>query len=413
MLRLAEILLEPRATDAWRQLRQLGIDEAVGVLPRGSADWRAHAPEQPWQHGPLALYKQQVEDAGFRLTVLEDNPPMDRLRLGLPGREEELEAVLDLIRTMGKLEIEVLCYNWMPVVSWSRTSTALPGRGGAEVTGFDAAMWEGVEPPPEAPVEEAKLWQTLAWFLERAVPVAEEAGVRLALHPDDPPLSPVRGIGRIVTSLEAYDRVFALQPSPASGMTLCQGNVSLMTDDLPAAIRHFGGQGRIHFVHFRDVRGTPDSFVETFVDEGPTDMAACIRAYLEAGVDAPLRTDHSPTLAGDAALVPGYPTLGRLHAIGYVQGLLAACGGAHPSSGGTTEAQAMTEYLVVIEREGDSWGAFCPDLPGVGVVADTRAEVERLVREAIALHLESLVQAGEPLPIPAAVGTTLVQIPAA
>ena len=139
MLRIAEILLEPRPTEAWAQLRQLGITEATGVLPRGSIDWRAHAPEQPWELGPLTLYKQQVEDAGFRLTVLEDNPPMDRLRLGLPGQEQELETVLELLRVMGKLGIGVWCYNWMPVVSWSRTSIALPGRGDAEVTGFDAA----------------------------------------------------------------------------------------------------------------------------------------------------------------------------------------------------------------------------------------------------------------------------------
>ncbi len=144
MLRLAEILLEPRPATTWAQLRQLGIDEATGVLPRANVDWRAHAPEQPWEHGPLALYKQQIEDAGFRLTVLEDNPPMDRLRLGLPGREEELAAVLELIRVMGKLGIEVWCYNWMPVVSWSRTSVALAGRAGAEVTGFDASVWADV-----------------------------------------------------------------------------------------------------------------------------------------------------------------------------------------------------------------------------------------------------------------------------
>ena len=326
MLRIAEILLEPRPTAAWAQLRQLGITEATGVLPRGSVDWRAHAPEQPWELGPLTLYKQQVADAGFRLAVLEDNPPMDRLRLGLDGKEEELEAVLELLRVMGKLGIGVWCYNWMPVVSWSRTSIALPGRGDAEVTGFDAAVWDDA-PASGAPVTEELLWETLAWFLERAVPVAEAAGVKLALHPDDPPLSPVRGIGRIIRSLGAYDRVFELQPNAANGMTMCQGNVALMTDDLPAAIRRFGEAGRIHFVHFRDVRGTPEHFVETFVDEGPTDMAACIRAYLDAGVDAPLRTDHSPTLAGDSAAVPGYPTLGRLHAIGYVQGLLAACQG--------------------------------------------------------------------------------------
>jgi mannonate dehydratase len=324
VLRLAEILLEPRPCAVWAQLRQVGVEEAVGVLPRGLVDWRAQAAEPPWAPGPLTLYRQQVEEAGFRLTVIEDNPPMDRLRLGLAGREEELEAVLTLIRSMGALGIGVWCYNWMTVVPWSRTSPALPGRGGAAVTAFDAAVWEGVQPAPGAPVSEEQLWETLAWFLERAVPVAEEAGVKLALHPDDPPLSPLRGIGRIVRSLDAYDRVFALQPSPVNGMTLCQGNVALMTDDLPAAIARFGGEGRIHFVHFRDVRGTPERFVETFVDEGPTDMAACIRAYREAGVDAPLRTDHSPVLADDAAAVPGYPTLGRLHAIGYVQGLIAA-----------------------------------------------------------------------------------------
>jgi mannonate dehydratase len=326
VLRLAEILLEPGPCDEWAQLRQVGVDEAVGVLPRGFVDWRSHASEQPWSYGPLALYRQQVEDAGLRLTVIEDNPPMDRLRLGSAGREEELDAVLELIRTMGRLGIEVWCYNWMAVVPWSRTSSALPGRGGASVTAFDLATWRDGVDAPGAPVPEESLWETLAWFLERVVPVAEEAGVRLALHPDDPPLSPLRGIGRIVRSLEAYERVFELQPSPVNGMTFCQGNLTLMTDDLPAAIRRFGEQGRVHFVHFRDVRGTPERFVETFVDDGPTDMASCIRAYREAGVDAPLRTDHSPALSGDSVAVAGYPTLGRLHAVGYVQGLLAATG---------------------------------------------------------------------------------------
>ena len=327
MLRLAEILLEPRRTSSWDQLRQVGVEEAVGVLPRGFRDWRSHAPEPPWGYGPLALLRQEVEDAGLRLTVIEDNPPMDRLRLGLPGREDELETVLELVRAMGRLGIEVLCYNWMAVVPWSRTTSSSRARGGAAATGFDLSVWRDAPDAPGAPVAEERLWETLGWFLQRVVPFAEEAGVRLALHPDDPPLSPLRGIARIVRTLDAYDRVFELQPSPANGMTLCQGNVALMTDDLPAAIRRFGAAGRIHFVHFRDVRGTSERFVETFVDDGPTDMAACIRAYLDTGVEAPLRTDHSPALSGDEWVVPGYPTLGRLHAVGYVQGLLAASGG--------------------------------------------------------------------------------------
>ena len=118
---------------------------------------------------------------------------MDRLRLGLPGREEELETVLELLRNMGRLGIEVLCYNWMAVVPWSRTSSSVPTRGGATATGFDLSTWADGPDAPEAPVPEERLWESLGWFLERAVPVAEEAGVRLALHPDDPPLSPLRG----------------------------------------------------------------------------------------------------------------------------------------------------------------------------------------------------------------------------
>ncbi len=146
--------------------------------------------------------------------------------------------------------------------------------------------------------------------------------MRLAMHPDDPPLSPVRGVPRIIRSLEAMERLLGLHPSAANGLTFCQGNVTLMTPDVPAAIDAFGASGRIHFVHFRDVRGTPERFLEAFHDEGPTDMLACMRAYVASGFDGVLRTDHSPLLEGDAAGVPGYSDLGRLHAIGYVQGLL-------------------------------------------------------------------------------------------
>jgi hypothetical protein len=110
MLRLAEILLEPRPATTWTQLRQLGIDEATGVLPRANVDWRAHAPEQPWEHGPLALYQQQIEDAGFRLTVLEDNPPMDRLRLGLPANAATPFLVVEhiLLRALPEDSINAL-----------------------------------------------------------------------------------------------------------------------------------------------------------------------------------------------------------------------------------------------------------------------------------------------------------------
>ena len=320
-MHLAEILLEPQPSPTWLQLRQIGIDHAVGVLPRAAVDWRGGRAEHPWDYTPLALYKQMVEDAGFTLAVIEDNPPMDAIRLGRPGAEEELEYICTLLRNMGRLGIPVLCYNWMAVTTWLRTSVGRTGRAGAVVSGFDASVLEDAPLTHAGAIPEELLWKTLGGFLDRVVPVADEAGVKLALHPDDPPLSPVQGVGRIMRTVDAFERLLALNPSDANGLTLCQGNFALMTDDLPGAIRQLGASGRVHYVHFRDVAGTADSFVETFHDEGPTDMYACMRAYREIGFSGVMRSDHSPTLAGDSATMPGYPTLGRLYAVGYMTGL--------------------------------------------------------------------------------------------
>ena len=153
------------------------------------------------------------------------------------------------------------------------------------------------------------------------MPVAEEAGVKLAMHPDDPPLSPIRGVSRIMTKVDNFQKLLDLVPSPANGIALCQGNFTLMTDDLPEVIRHFGDQKKIFFVHFRDVRGTPDEFVETFHEEGKTDMLACMKAYRDIGFDGVLRPDHVPTMEGDENDRPMYTSIGRLFAIGYIRGL--------------------------------------------------------------------------------------------
>jgi mannonate dehydratase len=110
-----------------------------------------------------------------------------------------------------------------------------------------------------------------------------------------------------------------LIPSPVNGICLCQGNFALMTDQLPDVIRHF--HDKIHFVHFRDVRGTPEKFVETFHDDGQTDMYECMKAYRDIGFEGVLRPDHVPTMEGDDNDHPGYSSIGRLFAIGYIKGL--------------------------------------------------------------------------------------------
>jgi len=205
--------------------------------------------------------------------------------------------------------------------NWLRTNTNTPSRGGSIVTSFDAALLLDAPPTDLSPISEEALWENLEYFLRRVVPVAERANVKLAMHPDDPPLSPIRGVGRIMRSVENYQRLLDLVPSPVNGITLCQGNFTLMTNDLPAAIRQFGRQNKVFFVHFRDVRGTPEKFEETWHDAGQTDLLECMSAYREVGFEGVPRPDHVPTVEGDSNERPGYSAFGRLYAIGYIRGL--------------------------------------------------------------------------------------------
>jgi mannonate dehydratase len=258
---------------------------------------------------------------GFKLAVIEARPPYNLIKRGLSGRDKEIDAICTLIENMGRLGIPVWCYEWMADFNWLRTNTNTSSRGGSIVTSFDAALLRDAPPTELGPISEEALWDNLEYFLRRVVPVAEKANVKLAMHPDDPPLSPIRGVGRIMRSVENYQRLLDLVPSPVNGITLCQGNFTLMTDDLTSVIRHFGGQKKVFFVHFRDVRGTAEKFEETWHDDGKTDLLACMQAWRDVGFDGVLRPDHVPTVAGDANDRPSYSVYGRLYAIGYIRGL--------------------------------------------------------------------------------------------
>lgn len=315
MIQLAEMLpWDP--SPLWKMSSQAGVTQAVGIF-NSSRD----SLEPPWELNPMRGLKERFEKAGLELSVMECSPPMQKIRLGLPGRDEEIEMFRSMLSSMGELHIPILCYNFMAVFGWMRTQTNLQARGGALVTGYNHESVSDQPLTEYGVVTEERLWENFEYFLKKVVPAAEKARVKLALHPDDPPLSPIRGIGRIMRSIESFQRVIELVPSEVNGITLCQGNFTLMTDDLPSVIRHFGKQGKIFFIHFRDVKGMPDNFVETFHDAGQTDMLACMHAYKEIDFDGPLRPDHVPTLEGDSNDNPCYSSTGRLLALGYITGL--------------------------------------------------------------------------------------------
>jgi mannonate dehydratase len=317
MIQLAE-MLPPTPSALWTLAGQMGLEHAVGGLP---FDDPQNGTDAPWDFMPLLRTKQRYESAGFKLAVIEARPPYNLVKRGLPGRDAEIDAICTLIENMGRLQIPVWCYEWMTDFNWLRTNMSTPSRGGSIVTSFDAALLEAAPPTELGPISDEALWENLEYFLRRVVPVAEKANVKLAMHPDDPPLSPIRGVARIMRSVENYQRLLDLVPSPVNGITLCQGNFTLMTDDLPDVIRHFGRQGKVFFVHFRDVRGTASRFEETWHDAGKTNLLECMRAYREVGFEGVLRPDHVPTVEGDTNDRPGYSSFGRLYAIGYIRGL--------------------------------------------------------------------------------------------
>jgi mannonate dehydratase len=314
-------LVLPRTPDErWELATQLGV-ESVVVHPLEFGEDKTS-----WSYEDLLGTKNWLENAGLRLDVVEGSVPLtDRVRLGLDGVDEDIEEFKEFVRNCGRLDVPVVCYDWMAGVRWARTEAHIEARGGSLVTGFDNAKIQGGPDIDAADVTRDQLWDAFEYFITEVGPGAEEAGVRRGLHPDDPPREEVRGIPRIANSVENYDRMLDLYDSEHHGVTFCQGNFAAMGVDVPETIRHFGD--RINFAHFRDVEGDADEFVETWHDAGPTDMQAAMDAYADVGFDGPMRPDHVPTMAGEDNSNPGYHMNGRLFAIGYMKGLLESAGG--------------------------------------------------------------------------------------
>ena len=316
-MQLAEFF-QSQPNRLWSLAKQMGMDYAVGPLPWESKD------ESAWELMPLLHMKQRFADHGLNLVVIENLPPTNHIKLGTEGRDAEIETMKTLITNMGTVGIPVLCYNFMAQFNWFRTSTTTRTRGGALVSSYDHSLMKGASLTDAGVVTEEQLWENLQYFLEQIVPVAEKAKVKLALHPDDPPISPIRGVSRILRNADALQRAIDLVPSAYSGITLCQGTLATAGDCIPSVIRRFAEQDKLFFVHFRDVKGTPEKFEETFHDDGKTDMYEAMKTYVEVGYRGPARPDHVPTMEGESNENPGYELLGRLYGVGYIKGLMEA-----------------------------------------------------------------------------------------
>jgi mannonate dehydratase len=305
-----------------RQLKQLGVDDIVYYDMHG----------MPGSFEELAAVQRRLARLGLRLAVIEGGPPIDKIVLGKPDRDAQIDRYVSAIRHMGRLGIRVLCYNFMPQVTSAamvvRTSTRFAERGGALTSQYRAVDFRSESVPHnEQPTTDEQMWDNLEYFLRRIVPVAEQEEVLLAIHPDDPPQSPMCGLARILRSEKSFHRLLSIVDSPVNGLTFCQGCFAQMGDDLEADIRRF--RERIHFVHFRDIRGGPEDFYESFPDNGASDMLHLVRVYKDIGYRGFVRIDHVPLLATEAGPYDGYGIQGHTFAIGYLKGLMEAVYGQH------------------------------------------------------------------------------------
>ena len=297
----------PMSEGAVQFARQLGVRYVVHAPP-GSSSGILDFPT-------LMRRRTFFKAAGLTWDVIENLPAehYTKAMFGLPGRDEQIAKVCTTIRNMGRAGIGVLQYQWM-LLGGLRTEYSPTGRGGARYSRFDlevalrspAAALDWLRPTssyphlPDRELSSEEVWDNLIYFLERTVPVAEEAGVKLAVHPDDAPIPSFMGVARILVSPEALQRVIDAVPSPCNGLGFCQGTIATMAGvDAVEAIRHFGSQGKIFFAHFRNPRGQVPRFDEVFPDEGDTDMLEAVRAYREVGFDGVIRIDHCPGVIGD------------------------------------------------------------------------------------------------------------------
>ena len=303
-------------------------------------------PGELWSRESIAALKKQTEEAGLHFEVIESVPVHEDIKLGKPARDRYIENYKENIRRLGEAGVKCVCYNFMPVFDWTRTqldkvlpdgSNALvyykdqlekmdPLTGELNLPGWDASYTkESLKAVFEdyAQITEEDLWENLRYFLSEVIPVAEQSGVNMAIHPDDPPW-PIFGLPRIITCEENIDRFLKLVDSPANGLTLCTGSLGCAkTNDMVKLTDKYSAMGRIHFMHIRNVKILEDgSFEESahFSPCGSLDIVGIMRALYKNGFDGYIRPDHGRMIWGETGK-PGYGLFDRALGASYLNGI--------------------------------------------------------------------------------------------
>lgn len=302
---------------SWDFALQCGVKHGVIRLPEDDEFDLNNASH--WK----TVYK-KFTDFGIKPVIIEPMPNCvhDHIKIGDELRDQSIEKVIKMFPIMRELDIDTICFNWMAHIGWLRTNSEFIERGGAKVTEFDMAEFRAIDKKITA----EKLWGNYEYFIKTVIPEAEKYGIKLALHPDDPPVPSLGDVQRIMISKQNIKKaIFDTVKSDNLGITMCQATYFIMGEDLAKTIEELAE--KIFFVHFRNTKGIPIHFRETFHDNGDINMAEILKTYIRCGVDVPIRVDHVPTLKGEKSTLAGYDALGRLFAIGYLKGLLEALDG--------------------------------------------------------------------------------------
>ena len=272
-----------------------------------------------WELDDLVKLRKTIEQYGLKLAALENVPVdfYDHVMLGGPRRDEQIENMVATIRNMARAGIPIFGYHWMPSHVWRTTPATI--RCGAVATAFDYS--EAQERPLSHGREytEEEVWENLEYWIKLITPIAEEEGIRLGIHPCDPPMERLGGIPLLFRNFDSYKRLIEIYPSDYNAIEFCQGTFAEMQgEDIYEMIRYFGERQKILYVHFRNVSSPVPKFQEEFINTGYVDMHKTMQIYHEVGFDGFFIDDHVPQTDGDSA----WGHRGRAFANGYIQALI-------------------------------------------------------------------------------------------